>query len=40
MPRLRYTYLSSSVVRDIAHFGGDVSKLVPPYVVKKIKARK
>lgn len=40
MPRLRYTYLSSSVVRDIAHFGGDVSKLVSPYVVKKIKAGK
>lgn len=39
MPRLRYTYLSSSVVRDIAHFGGDVSKLVPPYVAKKIKSR-
>ncbi|MBU2573198.1 MAG: pantetheine-phosphate adenylyltransferase [Elusimicrobia bacterium] len=40
MPRQRYTYLSSSVVRDIAYFGGDVSKLVPPYVVKKIKLRK
>ncbi|MBI4802642.1 MAG: pantetheine-phosphate adenylyltransferase [Elusimicrobia bacterium] len=39
MPRQRYTYLSSSVVRDIAHFGGDVSKLVPPYVIKKIKSR-
>jgi len=40
MPRQRYTYLSSTVVRDIAHFSGDVSKLVPPYVVKKIKFRK
>lgn len=36
MPRQRYTYLSSSVVRDIAHFKGDVSKLVPPHVVKAI----
>ena len=36
MPRQRYSYLSSSVVRDIAHFKGDVSKLVPPYVVKAI----
>ncbi|OIO03396.1 MAG: pantetheine-phosphate adenylyltransferase [Elusimicrobia bacterium CG_4_10_14_0_2_um_filter_56_8] len=34
MPRQRYTYLSSSIVRDIAHFGGDVSKLVPPQVAK------
>ena len=38
MPRQRYTYLSSSVVRDIAHFKGDVSKLVPAHVVKAIAA--
>ncbi|HAN04038.1 MAG TPA: pantetheine-phosphate adenylyltransferase [Elusimicrobia bacterium] len=40
MPRQRYTYLSSSIVRDIAHFKGDVSKLVPPHVVKAIKRLK
>lgn len=40
MPRQRYTYLSSSIVRDIAHFKGDVSKLVPPHVAKAIAARK
>ena len=40
MPRQRYTYLSSSIVRDIAHFKGDVSKLVPPHVAKIIAARK
>lgn len=40
MPRQRYTYLSSSIVRDIAYFKGDVSKLVPPYVAKVIAARK
>ncbi len=39
MPRVRYSYLSSSVVRDIAHFKGDVSKLVPTHVVKAIKAK-
>lgn len=39
MPRVRYSYLSSSVVRDIAHFKGDVSKLVPPHVVKAIKGK-
>lgn len=38
MPSQRYAYLSSSVVRDIAHFGGDVSKLAPPAVVKAIAA--
>jgi pantetheine-phosphate adenylyltransferase len=40
MPRQRYTYLSSSVVRDIAYFKGDVSKLVPPHVAKAIAGRK
>ncbi|MGC8867948.1 MAG: pantetheine-phosphate adenylyltransferase, partial [Elusimicrobiales bacterium] len=39
MPRLRYSYLSSSVVREIARFNGDVSKMVPPYVEKKIKEK-
>ena len=39
MPRLRYSYLSSSVVREIARFGGDISKMVPPYVVEKIKEK-
>ncbi|NLH39865.1 MAG: pantetheine-phosphate adenylyltransferase [Elusimicrobia bacterium] len=39
MPRQRYSYLSSSVVREIAYFNGDVSKMVPPYVVKKIKEK-
>lgn len=40
MPRQRYTYLSSSIVRDVAHFSGDVSKLVPPHVAKIIKDRR
>lgn len=38
MPRQRYSYLSSSVVRDIAHFEGDISKLVPPCVAKAVAA--
>lgn len=40
MPRQRYTYLSSSIVRDIAHFKGDVSRLVPPHVAKAISRMK
>jgi len=39
MPRLRYSYLSSSVVREIARFGGDVSKMVPQYVAERIKEK-
>ena len=39
----RYSFLSSSVVKEIAEFGGDISCLVPKNVekelVKKIKRR-
>ncbi len=34
MPSERYTYLNSTIVREIARLGGDVSDFVPP-VVKK-----
>lgn len=34
-----YGYLSSSVVRQIASFGGDVSELVPPNVVEALAKR-
>jgi pantetheine-phosphate adenylyltransferase len=30
MPHEQYTYLNSSIVREIAMHGGDVSKFVPP----------
>lgn len=36
---LEYAYLSSSSVREIASFGGDISKLVPPYVEKMVKEK-
>lgn len=39
MPRLRYSYLSSSVVREIIRFGGNISKMVPPLVARKIKEK-
>ena len=29
---LQYAYLSSSVVKEVASLGGDISKFVPPYV--------
>ncbi len=31
---LKYAYLSSSTVREVASYGGDISKFVPPYVEK------
>lgn len=33
---LEYAYLSSSSVKEIASFGGDVSQCVPPFVMEKI----
>ena len=35
----KYSYLSSSVVKEIAMFGGDYSNLVPKNVCKKIRQK-
>jgi len=37
--KAEYAYISSSAVREIAHFGGDYSKLVTKNVAKKIKTK-
>jgi pantetheine-phosphate adenylyltransferase len=39
MPTEKYTYLSSNVVREIARLGGDVSKFVPPIVLKALRQK-
>lgn len=39
MPSERYTYLNSTVVKEIARLGGNVSEFVPALVVKRLKAR-
>ena len=31
---LKYAYLSSSTVKEVAAFGGDISEFVPPFVAK------
>ncbi|MCR5627801.1 MAG: pantetheine-phosphate adenylyltransferase [Lachnospiraceae bacterium] len=36
---LEYAYLSSSIVREVASYGGDVSNFVPDFVEKSIKAK-
>lgn len=36
---LEYAYLSSSSVKEIACFGGDVSQCVPPFVADLIRAK-
>jgi pantetheine-phosphate adenylyltransferase len=32
----QYSYLSSSLVREVARFGGDVSSMVPPAVASRL----
>jgi pantetheine-phosphate adenylyltransferase len=39
MPNEKYTYLNSTLVREIAAFGGDVSAFVPKYVLVKLKEK-
>ncbi len=36
MPKEKYTYLSSSMIKEIATFGGDVSCFVPEHVKEKL----
>jgi len=36
MSRMEYSYLSSSIVRELASYGGDVSELVPPGVAERL----
>ncbi len=39
VPAFDLTYLSSSLVREVARFGGDVSQLVHPVVQKALKKK-
>ncbi len=36
MPNEKYTYLNSSIVREIARHGGEVKDFVPPHVLEKL----
>ena len=39
VPSLDTTYISASMVREVARFGGDVSELVHPEVAKALKSK-
>ena len=39
MPNEKYTYLSSSIVREVARLNGDVKDFVPPVVLKALKKK-
>lgn len=33
---VKYSYLSSTIVKEVASYGGDISKFVPDTIIKKI----
>lgn len=39
MPCEKYIFISSSLVKEIAQLGGDISRLVPPVVVRALKKK-
>lgn len=39
MPGEHYTYLNSSIVREVARLGGSVESFVPPHVVEALKSK-
>ncbi len=39
MPHEKYTYLNSTIVKEVASFGGDISNFVPPVVEMMIKKK-
>lgn len=39
MPNEKYTYLNSSLVRELIYYGANVSDFVPPYVIRLYKKK-
>ncbi len=39
MPAEKYTYVSSRLIKGVFRLGGDVSALVPPLVIERLKAK-
>jgi pantetheine-phosphate adenylyltransferase len=39
MPGHKYTYLNSSIVREVAALGGELDHFVPPYVAKALREK-
>ncbi len=39
MPNQEYSFITSTIVKEAASYGGDISSLVPPFVVGKLKQK-
>lgn len=40
MPNVKYTYVASTIIREVAMLGGDVSKFVHPFVLDKLSEKR
>lgn len=40
MPHEKYTYLNSTIIRNVSQFDGDISELVPPFVLEQLKLKR
>jgi pantetheine-phosphate adenylyltransferase len=40
MPNVKYTYVASSIIREVAMLGGEVSKFVHPYVMDMLNRKR
>lgn len=38
MPAVEYTYVSSRLVKEVFRLGGDITRLVPPIVLERLRA--
>ena len=36
---LEYSYLSSSIVKEVAKYGGDIAEMIPPEIIEDIKEK-
>ena len=39
MPAEKYTYVSSRLIKGVFQLGGDISTLVPPLVVERLRSK-
>ncbi len=39
MPKEEYSYISSSILKEVVRLGGDVKEFVPPFVQKKLEKK-
>lgn len=39
MSKSEYSFISSNIVKEVAHYGGDVTSLVPQFVHKKLQEK-